>query len=51
MNPITCLLKSAQGVWAGEFRNAVFLPASKTPSTSWHFEGFEVKPVETEWGN
>lgn len=48
MNPITCLLKSAQGIRAGKFRDAVFLQVSKTPWTSL---GFEAKPVENKWGN
>ena len=51
MNPITCLLKPAQGMWASKFRNAVFLQASKTLWTSLGFEGFEAKPVETKRGN
>jgi len=51
MSPTTCLLKSAQGVCAGKFRNAGFLQANKTAWTSLDFESFEVKPVETKWGN
>lgn len=45
MNPITCLLKSAQGIWDGKFRNTLFLQASETPHVPLGFEGFEAKAV------